>query len=174
MNKILKFLTVCAVFSAAVLQLNAAPFDNLINKDGVVDKIDSGADTYEYIGDNVIARGHVVIRFGNNTLTADQAVFNLKSQDIDLSRNITFSSRATTVRTFTPEAYEEALKDPYSIIKKLKTMLLPNGETLIQASVTKNVSYIHAERAFMNLKTGSIQFKNFTMKEGVTYAKGER
>ena len=36
-----------SVFSAVALQ--AAPFDSILNKNGVIEQVDSGADTYEYI-----------------------------------------------------------------------------------------------------------------------------
>lgn len=175
MKNLIKAVCVLTVLCTCTLaSLQAAPFDSILNKNGVIEEVDSGADTYEYVGNNVIARGHVYIKFGNNTMTAERAVINLDSQDIDLSGNITFTSRATVTQTFTEEGYAEALKDPYRIVKKIRTILTPDGNTLIQASVTKNVSYINAERAFMNVRTGSIQFKNFTLKEGITYASGAR
>ncbi len=168
---------VCAftlLCSCTFVPLPAAPFDSMLNKNGVVEKVDSGADTYEYVGNNVIARGHVYIKFGNNTMTAERAVINLDSQDIDLSGNVIFTTRHTSPQTFTEEEYEEALKDPSQIVKKIRTVLAPDGGTLIQANVTKNTSYINAERAFMNIRTGAIHFKNFLLKDGITYATGAR
>ncbi len=175
MKDFIKAVCALTIFcTCALASLQAAPFDSILNKNGVIEEVDTGADTYEYVGNNIIARGHVYIKFGNNTMTAERAVINLDSQDIDLSGNITFTSRVTVNQTFTEAGYEEALKDPYRIVKKIRTLLTPDGSTLIQASVTKNASYINAERAFMNVRTGSIQFKNFTLKEGITYAAGAR
>ena len=45
-------------------------------------EVDASADLYEYVGDNLIARGHVVIKYGDMTITADKAIINLESRDL--------------------------------------------------------------------------------------------
>ncbi|MBR4076877.1 MAG: hypothetical protein IKK25_08475 [Lentisphaeria bacterium] len=95
MKDFIKAVCALTIFcTCALASLQAAPFDSILNKNGVIEEVDTGADTYEYVGNNIIARGHVYIKFGNNTMTAERAVINLDSQDIDLSGNITFTSRA--------------------------------------------------------------------------------
>ncbi len=165
-------------FAFAVLfsawMLTAAPFDKALNQHGSIERIDSTADTYEYVGSNVIARGHVVIHFGTALLTADKAVFNIETQDVDLSGNVTYSVRTTMPQIMTPEEYEKAVNDPYKIVRKTGSGVNDNGEETVRVNVTKNSTYLQAERAFLNTKTGAIQFKNFTLKDGVLYVTGER
>lgn len=146
----------------------------MLNKNGAVEKVDSSADTYEYVGSNVFARGHVVIRFGDMLLTAEKAIINLESQDIELIGGISFAQRTTFPQLMTPETYADALKDPYRIVKKIDIVTTETGKKMIQVSVTKNTMYMKAERAFMNLKSGTIQFKDFLLKSGVLYASGQR
>jgi lipopolysaccharide assembly outer membrane protein LptD (OstA) len=73
------------LFSANVF---AAPL-KLMKGDGI-NQIDAAADRYEYIGDNVVATGNVVIRMKDLQLTADKAVINSVSQDLEMVGNVTF------------------------------------------------------------------------------------
>lgn len=140
--------------------LFAAPFDNLLSRDGTIRSVDSSADTYEYIGSNVIARGHVVILADQDLLlTADKAIFNLDSQDVELSGKVSFSMRRKRIVNMTFADYEKAVRDPYVIVKRLQTKTLPTGQKMIRAEVTDNAMYMNADKAFMNFKTGTIQFK---------------
>lgn len=155
--------------------LFAAPFDNLLSRDGTIRSVDSSADTYEYIGSNVIARGHVVILADQDLLlTADKAIFNLDSQDVELSGKVSFSMRRKRIVNMTFADYEKAVRDPYVIVKRLQTKTLPTGQKMIRAEVTDNAMYMNADKAFMNFKTGTIQFKNFMVKSDMLYAQGER
>lgn len=160
------------VFSPAVTY--AAPFDKIMNRQGAVERIDSTADSYEYIGSNVIARGHVVIHFGTALLTADKAIFNLDAQDVDLSGNVTYTVRVTNPGRLSPKEYDKAVRDPYRIIRKTGAGVDDNGKPYISVSTTKTSTYLKAERAFFNMKSGAILFKDFTLKEGVLYATGAR
>lgn len=164
----------CAALFGMAAFLSASPFDSILNRNGALGKVDSSADAYEYIGDNVIARGHVVIRSGNILLTADKAVFNLELQDVELSGHVAFSIRGTMLCNFTEKDYEKAVRDPYRIVKKIQTLTAVTGETLIQAQVTKNTMFMNAERAFMNILSGTIQFKDFMLKQGILYAEGAK
>ncbi len=160
------------MFSAAML--SAAPFDSALNREGAMERIDSAADTYEYVGSNVIANGHVVIHFGNALLTADRAVFNLEAQDVELSGNVTYAVRVTVKETMTPEEFEKAVNDPYRIVRKTGVTHDENEQERIHADVTKNAVYLQADRAFLNIISGAVQFKDFTLKQGDLYATGEK
>lgn len=174
-----KFLIVRAFLLLACLLLlpvdaKASPFDSILNRNGILDKVDSSADTYEYVGDNVIANGHVVIRFGNMLLTADKAIFNLGAQDVELSGHVSFSERVTFNQVLTPSQYEEAIRDPYQITKRLQTFTTEIGAKMISVSVTKNKRFMNADRAFLNLRSGTIHFRDFMLKEGIVYISGAR
>ncbi len=153
--------------------LAAAEFDQLLSENGDVTQVDSTADTYEYVGANVIARGHVVIRFGTLLLTADKSIYNLESKDAELSGNVTFAARVTTVQDLTLEAYEKAISDPYQITRRLDVVTTETGGKRIRVEITRNAMFLQAERAFINFSSGVIQFRNFKMKNGITYSEGK-
>ncbi|MDD3118268.1 MAG: LptA/OstA family protein, partial [Victivallales bacterium] len=51
-------------------------------------KLDANADNMEFIGNNVIASGNVVIKYQDIVIAADKAIVNLKNKDIDAGDNI--------------------------------------------------------------------------------------
>jgi len=111
----------CVLAFFAITLVSASPFDYILNKNGALGKVDSSADSYEYVGSNVIASGHVIVRSGNLLLTADKAIFNLDMQDVELTGHVSFSMRGTTVQNMTEAKYNEALRDPFQIVKKIQT-----------------------------------------------------
>ena len=63
----------------------ASPLESIKSIGGTLSgkSVDASADIYEYVGENIIARGHVVIKFRDTTVTADKAIININSQDIE-------------------------------------------------------------------------------------------
>ena len=61
--------------------------------------VDASADVYEYIGDNLIARGHAVIKYGDITITADKVIVNLESRDLEAAGHVTFAKKQKTTKT---------------------------------------------------------------------------
>ena len=49
--------------------------------------IDASADVFEYVGDNMVARGHVVLCTPEMQLTADRAVIHLPTRDVEAFGN---------------------------------------------------------------------------------------
>ncbi len=172
MNTIKYFAALTVLFAAVLLA--AAPFDSALNRDGAMERIDSTADAYEYVGSNVIATGHVVIHFGNALLTADKAIFNLEAQDVELSGNVTYAVRTTVKEVMTQAEFDEARENPYRIVRKAGVVPDENDKEKLLVDVTKNAVYLQADRAFLNVISGAIQFRKFSLKAGELYATGGR
>lgn len=136
-------------------------------------KIDTSADSYKYVGANVIAEGHVVIRFGTMQITCDKAVINLENKDIEVVGNVTFSGTASTAAVLTPEEYEALRKDPNYKIEINGVETLPTGKQQLKATMYTTAAYMKAERASGNLEAGSLQFRNFKIKTGMLYCSGK-
>ncbi len=134
--------------------------------------IDMSADTYEYIGSNLIARGHAVIKVKNLQITADSITVNLLSKDLEAAGNVAFATQLSQKRNLTPAEYERLLEQPaYKVIAEgINTN--PDGNQTIRATVISNCAYLSAERASGSLETGAFQFRNFLIKAGYMYFRG--
>ncbi len=64
------------------------------------DGFDAAADSYEFIGDNLVARGNAVVQAPGIELSADKIVVNMDSDlyDVEAAGNVTFSVLSRSVR----------------------------------------------------------------------------
>ena len=134
--------------------------------------IDMSADSYEYVGSNLIARGHAVIRVKNLQITADSITVNLLSRDLEAAGNVIFSSQVTQSKTLTPTEYERLLEHPSIKVIAKGINTAPDGNQSISATLIFNSAYLSAERASGSLETGALQFRNFFIKAGYMYFRG--
>ena len=137
---------------------------------------DAAADSYEFIGDNLVARGNAVVQTPGVELSADKIIVNMDSDlyDVEAAGNVTFSVLSTTVQTMTIEDYELLLQDPRARVTLLRYVVNDLGEQKAEVEIVVESSSIHAERAAGNMLTGVFQFSNFAMKSGLFYCVGER
>lgn len=150
--------------------LFSAPLNFL--KGGEAGQIDAAADRYEYVGNNIVATGHVVIRMKGIQLTADKAVINHASEDLEMVGNVTFAMQQTAIKTVSIGEYEQMLQDPTQNVRMLRYVMTPSGNQQIEIEVRSNLTAMKAERLSGNLQTGVLQFKNFNMKTGSLYCSG--
>ncbi len=137
---------------------------------------DAAADSYEFVGDNLVARGNAVIQAPGIQISADKVVVNLDSEtyDIEAAGNVTFATLTTAVQTMSVEDYEALQQDPRARVALLRYVVNDLGEQRAEVEITVESSVIHAERAAGNLLTGVLQFSNFAMKSGLFYCVGEQ
>ena len=137
---------------------------------------DAAADSYEFVGDNLVARGNAVVQSPGIEISADKIVVNMDSElyDIEAAGNVTFSILSTSVQTMSIERYEELLQDPRARVTLLRYVVNDLGEQFAEVEVAVESSTIRAERAAGNLLTGVLQFSNFALKSGLFYCVGER
>ncbi len=132
--------------------------------------ISAGADIYEYVGDNIIARGHVVIKAKQLSITADSAIINVNTQDVEASGNVTFVRTQTVRRQVDSQEYRDLLDDVTKRVTVIRSVISPTGRHLIEVDVLTVEAYMKAERIAGNLITGAVRFRNFAMKTGALYA----
>ena len=140
------------------------------------DIFDAAADSYEFIGDNLIARGNAVVQTPGVELSADKIIVNMDSDlyDVEAAGNVTFSVLSTTIQTMSIEDYELLLQEPHARVTLLRYVVNDLGEQKAEVEIVVESSSIHAERAAGNMLTGVFQFSNFAMKSGLFYCVGER
>lgn len=128
--------------------------------------IDASADVYEYIGDNLIARGHAVIKYGDITITADKVIVNLESRDLEAAGHVTFAKKQKTIKTVDYEEYQDLLDDDTLSVKFIEYVKMPTGIRKIKVSVENVPAYMKADRVSGNLTSGLFQFRNFAFQNG--------
>ena len=136
------------------------------------DDIDMSADSYEYVGSNLIARGHAIIRVRNLQVTADAITVNLVSRDIEASGHVVFSSTIKETKVMTPEEYERKLENPAIKVVATGITTTPDGRQSIAATLIYNNAYLSADHASGSLESGALQFRNFLIKAGSMYFRG--
>ena len=134
--------------------------------------IDMSADSYEYIGSNLIARGHAVIKVKNLQIKADAVTVNLLSKDMEAAGNVTFSAQINQQKMLSVAEYEKLLEQPEIKVVVNGISTQPDGRQSISAELIYNGSYLSAERASGNLETGTLQFRNFFIKAGYMFFRG--
>ena len=180
-------LTAVCTLSAQENRMTAVPFSSdakessaeLRQKEPVarVKKLTSGnvdmsADSYEYVGSNLIAKGHVVIRAKGLQITADSAVINLLTKDLEASGHVVLSSLTSKSMQLSPGDYERYLEDPMVQVSVSGISTSPDGRQSIQAQVTFNNAYMEAERISGSMASGAFQFRNFALKTNQMYFRG--
>ena len=92
--------------------------------------IDISYDSFEYVGQNLIARGHVVIQWLDLQVTADNALINLDSNDLEVAGNVTFTSKVVENKTLSLEEYDKLGGHPdegsTQTTVEVPTIFLPN------------------------------------------------
>ena len=131
------------------------------------------ADSYEYTGSNLVAKGHVVIHIKGLQITANSAVVNLVTKDLEAAGNVVLAARVTKNMQLSPEDYEAYLEDPMVQLSVTGITVSPDGRQAIQAAVTFNNAYMDAERISGSLLSGAFQFRNFTLKSNQMYFQGK-
>jgi len=134
--------------------------------------IDMSADSYEYVGSNLIARGHAIIRVKNLQVTADAITVNLISKDIEAAGHVVFSSTVTENKVLSPEEYEQMLTNPSVKVVADGITTSPTGRQSIRVTLVYNNAYLSADHASGSLETGALQFRNFLIKAGYMYFRG--
>ena len=184
-NKSMKYLLpLAAAVCCGVLPLHAKVYTGLDSgSDGGEDlpkisnlareDIDMSADSYEYVGSNLIARGHAVIKVKSLQITADAVTVNLLTKDLEAAGNVVFSVQSVSSRTVTPAEYEKLMENP--AVKVIATGITTqrDGNQSIEVMLVRNSAYLSAERASGNLDSGALQFRNFVIKAGYMYFRGE-
>ena len=164
-----------AIFALLFLTLFPSLHAGMLSRlvDGRGDRVDAAADHYEYVGSNIVATGHVVIRMMGMELTADKAVINPETQDLEMKGNITFALQKAEKKNLTINEYNELRQDPFSRIRVLEYVMSPSGNQTISVEIIRNQSLMRAERLSGNMRTGVLQFRDFTMKSGIMYCSGK-
>lgn len=153
--------------------------DELVDMQGLMslgkmpDGVHAAADSYEYVGGNLIARGHVVLTAPDKKITADKLILNNDTMDFEVSGDVTFSALMKTRTLMTLEQYNATRSDPLVSVEILGYETAPDGTQKLYVEKTVTTTLIRASRAAGNWKSGTMQFRNFALKSGMIFCTGK-
>ncbi|HJO92749.1 MAG TPA: hypothetical protein QF753_05055 [Victivallales bacterium] len=133
---------------------------------------DARANSFELIGDNIVATGNFFIRRDNMLLYADKAVINKTNKNIELSGNVKFFQINRARKEVEYWDLVDLQKNPYIKFKVVGTTMTPTGrQLLIVDEIIQNLAW-SGKRTIGNLDSGVFEFGSFNTKLSNLYTKG--
>jgi hypothetical protein len=154
--------------STAGLSFN--PFASLKEQTGV----DANADSFEIIGDNLIAKGNIKLRKGDLLLYSDMAVINNTTKNIELSGNVKFYNIMHTRLEVEYWELKTMERDPDVKMKIVGTVMTTTGRQKIVVDVMRQTMAWSGNKAIGNLGTGIFEFGKFAANFGGYTAIGSK
>lgn len=133
------------------------PFDSLQKATGV----DITADSFDLIGDNIVAEGNLKLRKGDMLLYADKGVVNYTTKTAEVAGNVKMYSLVHMRKELEYWELSQLEKDPNLKIKIVGTLMTASGRQKIVADIIyQNMSW-QGKKAIGNLNTGVWEFGRF-------------
>ena len=132
------------------------------------------ADQWRLVGRTLFVKGNVYIPYGNMTITADQAMIDLESQDIEAKGNITFYTVKKEFRNVTLDEFELLRQEPGMAAEIKGISVDPLGVQKLQVEIARNASAVQASRMSGNMLTGMMTFTDLRLRASNFVCKAKR
>jgi hypothetical protein len=146
----------------AVPDFSLNPFETIKQQTGA----DANADSFEIIGDNLIAKGNIKLRKGNLLLYSDMVVVNNTTKNIELSGNVKFYNIVNTRLEVEYWELKTLERDPDVEMKVVGTIMTTTGRQKIVVDLMRQVMAWTGNKAIGNLDTGIFEFGKFATNLG--------
>lgn len=158
--------------SGAIARGGDDSFQSITPQTQKIDGLDARADSFDFVGDNMIATGNVFVRRGDMLLYADKAIINNTNKNIELSGNVKFFKLTKNRQEI--EYYElvNLEKNPHIKFKVVGTTLTPAGRQMLVVDVVRENLAWTGERAIGNMESGVFEFGNYDADLGGWYTTG--
>ena len=167
MNKfligILHHIRVCAVLAALLGCTSLYAFKSSMPK-SIDDIKNIKAESWSVTGRNLHLKGNVNIPAKDMDIYADEAIYNLDSQDFEVFGNITVCNWKTATDTVTPARLAELEKNQMVNLKIDGITGNLHGEKKIKVTGRVLTDTISCSRLTGNAKTGYFKFEDFTIR----------
>ncbi|HPN84334.1 MAG TPA: hypothetical protein PK821_03260, partial [Victivallales bacterium] len=140
----------------------------------VRDDVDASADHMEFVGDNIIGKGHVVLKYKDMTINCDKVIINMVSKDAEATGNVFFIRRTESSEELEKWQFEEYQKDPNKKMIVQGYVNKPSGRRVVLVNITKEETTWNGERAVGNLSTGVFDFGKFKGRYDNFFYEGQR
>lgn len=136
---------------------NAFNIDSMNAVEGVTAK----ADSFEVIGDNMVAYGNIFIRKGELLVYADKAVLNNTNKMVELSGNVRFLKMVRGRQEIEYWELQRLERDPNVKIKVVGTVMTPTGRQKLVVDTVREALSWQGDKAIGDLTTGVFQLGTF-------------
>ena len=109
--------------------------------------LNAKADSFEYIGDNMVAYGNIFVRKGDIIFYADKAIVNNTNKNIEISGNVSFYNLVRSRQQMEYWDVRKLEKDPNVKIQVVGTVMTPSGRQILMVDTIKQVLTWHGDRA---------------------------
>lgn len=123
--------------------------------------IDAAADKLSFVGDNIVAEGHVSIKYEAIWVTADKAVINLSNKDVEATGRVKFVQRKRRKTEIPYEEYLKLLEKPDVKVIRNGYVMTPTGKQLVDVTLVEEIHSWTGDRAVGNLTTGIFDLGKF-------------
>lgn len=132
------------------------------------------ADRWRFVGRTVFLEGNVYIPYGNLTITADSAMVDLESRDVEARGNVKFVTADKTPQLVTLDELQrlQELADVYVEITGIQVD--PLGRQKLQINLFRRNGEIESERLSGNLLSGMITFGELRLRTNSFACKAKR
>lgn len=132
------------------------------------------ADRWKFVGRTVFLEGNVFIPYGNLMISADSAMVDMESRDVEAKGNVVFVTARKQVQNVTLEELErlQELTTVYTEILGINTDAL--GQQKFRVSIFHRGGSIECERLSGNLISGLITFTDMRLRTSTYSCKAKR
>ena len=135
--------------------------------------IDASADNLDFVGENLVADGHVVVKYKDIFLSCDRAIINMTTKDIEATGRVRFIQRTREKTTVTYEEYKRLLDDSDTKVVVDGYVMTPTGRQDLEVTLIKEMNSWTGTRAVGNLTTGVFDLGEFSGHYGIYYVYGK-
>ncbi|MBE6402296.1 MAG: hypothetical protein IKD10_10275 [Lentisphaeria bacterium] len=132
------------------------------------------ADQWRLVGRTLFVKGNVYIPYGNMTITADSAMIDLESRDIEAKGNVSFATIKREYRDVTLDEFELLQREPGMAAEIKGTVVDPLGNHKLQVEIARAASAVQAERMSGNMLTGMMTFTGLRLRASNFVCKARR
>ena len=139
---------------------------NPLNAIKAVTGADVNADSFEIIGDNIIAKGNIKVQKGDILLYSDMVVINNTTKTIELSGNVKFFNIKHSRAEVEYWELQTLERDPDVKLKIVGTIMTTTGRQKIIVDVMRKVMSWSGNKTIGNLNSGIFEFGKFATNLG--------
>lgn len=119
------------------------------------------ADSFEVIGDNMVAYGNIFVRKGDLIVYADKAIFNNTNKMLELSGNVRFLKMVRSRQEIEYWDLKKLEKDPNIKIKVVGTVMTTTGRQMLVVDAVREALSWQGDKAIGSMTTGIFQLGGF-------------
>jgi len=121
----------------------------------------ANADNMDFIGNNVVASGNVIIKYHDIVIHADKAIVNIQNKDLDAQGRISLKRTRSIISEMTLDDFLSKRNSNDALLEIVGYRSVPTGALKLLVKTYYPSDIFRSNRISGNLQTGSIEFDKF-------------